>query len=98
MVWHCERDWFHLPFFAATRLVRFNHDRQRQRQLQGTAQKRLAREDIEALPISLPPLPAQERLAVLMDNAIGQKQVATRLLQNSTQMLDHLFLFWQARA
>lgn len=65
--------------------------------LQGTAQKRVAREDIEALPISLPPLPAQERLAVLMDNAIGQKQVATRLLQNANQTVDHLFLFWQAR-
>jgi hypothetical protein len=63
--------------------------------LQGTAQKRVARADIAALPVHVPSLSAQQRFAMLMDAAHREKELAAKLLANSIQNGLDIFSLWK---
>ena len=79
-----------LPAFLAWQINRAPAQRYFAKNAEGSHQLSIRRSILEALPIAAPPLPQQQRILALAQDAVREKQLFEALIRTREQQLDAL--------
>jgi len=79
-----------LPGFLAWQMNQAPLQRVLRKAAQGSGQLSISRTELEALPISVPPLPDQEKIVQLARLALRERDLFTSLIRNRERQLETL--------